>query len=82
MIGSALRVSIKRKCHAGMANTEGLTSPVLESIPVPNVPLPLQENFAAIVQKFERIRKQLRKATRQAEHLFQTALNRAFRGAL
>lgn len=51
----------------------------LESI-VP--PLPLQEKFAEIVQKFERVRRQQREATRQAEHLFQTLLHRAFRGEL
>jgi type I restriction enzyme S subunit len=64
------------------ANTEGLTLPMLESIPIPNVPLPLQEKFATIVQKFERVRRQQREATRQAEHLFQTLLHRAFRGEL
>ncbi len=51
----------------------------LESI-VP--PLQLQEKFAEIVQKFERVRRQQREATRQAEHLFQTLLHRAFRGEL
>lgn len=45
-------------------------------------PLPLQEKFAAIVQKFERVRRQQREATRQAQHLFQTLLHRAFRGEL
>jgi type I restriction enzyme S subunit len=45
-------------------------------------PLPLQEKFATIVQKFERVRRQQREATRQAEHLFQTLLHRAFRGEL
>ncbi len=49
-------------------------------LPIP--PLPLQEKFAAIVQKFERIRRQQREATRQAEHLFQTLLHRAFRDEL
>lgn len=44
--------------------------------------LPLQQKFATIVQKFERIRRQQREATRQAEHLFQTLLHRAFRGEL
>lgn len=64
------------------ANTEGLTLPMLESIPVPNVPLPSQEKFAAIVQQLERVRRQQREATRQAEHLFQTLLHQAFRGEL
>ncbi len=45
-------------------------------------PLPLQENFAGIVQEYERIRRQQHEATRQAGHLFQTLLHRAFRGEL
>jgi type I restriction enzyme S subunit len=45
-------------------------------------PLPLQEKFAQIVQKFERLRTQQREGDRQAEHLFQTLLYRAFRGEL
>jgi type I restriction enzyme S subunit len=64
------------------ANTEGLTLPMLESIPVPNVNVTTQEKFAQIVQRFERLRTQQREAERQAEHLFQTVLHRAFRGEL
>ncbi len=45
-------------------------------------PLPLQEKFAQIVQKYERLRTQQREAERQAEHLFQSLLHRAFRGEL
>jgi type I restriction enzyme S subunit len=45
-------------------------------------PLHLQEKFAQIVQKFDRLRTQQREADRQAEHLFQTILHRAFRGEL
>jgi len=45
-------------------------------------PRSLQEKFAAIVQKSDRIRAQQREALRQAEHLFQTLLHRAFRGEL
>jgi hypothetical protein len=33
-----------------------------------------------IVHKFERLRARQREAERQAEHLFQTLLHRAFRG--
>jgi type I restriction enzyme S subunit len=43
-------------------------------------PLSLQRQFAAIVHRFERLRAQQREAERQAEHLFQTLLQRAFRG--
>ncbi|GAC1462291.1 MAG: hypothetical protein NVSMB70_08820 [Chamaesiphon sp.] len=45
-------------------------------------PLPLQEKFAQIVQKYERLRTQQREGDRQAEHLFQTILHRAFQGEL
>jgi len=39
-----------------------------------------KEKFARIVQQFERLRAQQREAERQAEHLFQTLLHRAFGG--
>ncbi|MBD1826030.1 restriction endonuclease subunit S [Microcoleus vaginatus GB1-A2] len=55
---------------------------VLRNISVIKPPLPLQEKFAQIVQKFDRLRTQQREADRQAEHLFQTLLHRAFRGEL
>lgn len=45
-------------------------------------PLALQQKFARIVQQFERLRAQQREAERQAEHLFQTLLHRAFRRGL
>ncbi len=64
------------------ANTEGLTLPMIEEISVPQVPIDLQEKFAQIVQRFERLRAQQRESDRQAEHLFQTVLHRAFSGEL
>jgi type I restriction enzyme, S subunit len=45
-------------------------------------PLPLQQKFAAIVGRFGRLRAQQREAERQAEHLFQTLLHRAFESGL
>jgi type I restriction enzyme, S subunit len=45
-------------------------------------PLPLQQKFAQIVQKYERLRAQQKEAERQAEHLFQTLLHKAFQGEL
>ena len=52
----------------------------LSEFPVPVPPLPLQEQFAQVVQRTERLRGQQREAARQAEHLFQTLLAQAFRG--
>jgi type I restriction enzyme, S subunit len=45
-------------------------------------PLPLQQKFTQIVQKHKRLRAQQREAERQAEHLFQSLLHRAFREEL
>jgi type I restriction enzyme S subunit len=54
----------------------------LKRVEIPLPPLSLQRKFAQIVHKFERLRAQQREAERQAEHLFQTLLDRAFRGEL
>lgn len=64
------------------ANTEGLTLPMLQAIRVPDVDFSRQQKFTQIVHKYERLRSQQREAARQAEHLFQTLLHRAFVGAL
>ncbi len=50
----------------------------LKALEIPLPPLPLQQQFTAIVRKFERLRAQQREAERQAEHLFQALLERAF----
>jgi type I restriction enzyme, S subunit len=55
---------------------------VLKSLKIPLPPLPLQEKFAQIVQRFERLRAQQQESDRQAEHLFQSILHRAFQGEL
>jgi type I restriction enzyme S subunit len=54
----------------------------LRPLAIPLPPLPLQQKFARIVQKYERLRAQQREAARQAEHLFQSLLHSAFRGEL
>jgi type I restriction enzyme S subunit len=54
----------------------------LGQIRVPLPPLPLQQKFAHIVHNYERRRAQQRESARQAEHLFQSLLQRAFRGEL
>jgi len=50
------------------------------SIPLP--PLPLQEQYAQVVKKYDRLRAQQQEGLRQAEYLFQTLLARAFHGEL
>jgi type I restriction enzyme S subunit len=57
---------------------EGINVTKLKEIVVEVPPFPLQQKFAAIVSRFERLRAQQREAERQADHLFQTLLHRAF----
>lgn len=64
------------------ATRQALTFDQIKDFVIIVPPLPLQEKFAQIVQKFDRLRTQQREAYRQAEHLFQTLLHRAFRGEL
>jgi type I restriction enzyme S subunit len=50
----------------------------LARLPIPVPPVQLQQEFAALVERVERLRAVQREALRQAEHLFQTLLHRAF----
>ena len=45
-------------------------------------PFSLQQKYTEMVQKYERIRIQQKEAARQAEHLYQTLLHKAFQGEL
>jgi type I restriction enzyme S subunit len=75
--GKAIIEPLTRRAGQPHINAEQVSS-----LRFPLPPLTLQEKFAQIVQKFERFRTQQREAERQAEHLFQTLLHRAFRGEL
>ncbi|MBD1809767.1 restriction endonuclease subunit S [Microcoleus sp. FACHB-SPT15] len=83
---SALLASDAGKKQFDALDREGVKSGLnfddIRSLKIIVPPLPLQEKFAQIVQKFERLRTQQREAERQAEHLFQTLLHCAFRGEL
>ena len=55
---------------------------MIKSFEVLAPPLDLQQKFAHIVQKFERLRAQGLEAQRQVEALFGALLHRAFTGEL
>jgi type I restriction enzyme S subunit len=63
------------------ANTEGLTLQMLEDLPVPNVAYEEQLRFGSIAEQFEGMRTCQRESLRQAEHLRDSLLHRAFREA-
>lgn len=58
----------------------GISSKNLAEISIPVPPRPLQQQFAALVERVERLRAVQREALRQAEHLFASLLHRAFSG--
>jgi len=57
-----------------------LNMTMVKEIPIIIPPRHLQDEFAIIASKYERLRSQQYEAERQAEHLFQTLLHRSFRG--
>ena len=71
---------IQRSTTEGMKRI--ITKSKLEQLLLIKPPLLLQQKFAQIVQKHERLRAQQREAARQAEGLFQVLLHQAFRGEL
>jgi len=54
---------------------------LLKECPIVIPDFSVQQHYAQIVRRYERLRAQ-REALRQAEHLFDTLLHRAFRGEL
>jgi type I restriction enzyme S subunit len=71
---------VQRSTTLGMKRI--ITKSKFEKLVLIKPSFPLQQEFAEIVQKYERLRAQQREAERQAEHLFQSLLHRAFRGEL
>ncbi len=57
---------------------DGLNMEIIKGLRFPLPPLQLQQKFAALVERHERLRATQREALRQAEHLFQTLLHQAF----
>ena len=60
----------------------GLNMGIIKELVIPVPPMDAQRNFVVAVKQHERLMAQQREALRQAEHLFQTLLHRAFAGEL
>ena len=74
------RTAILKRSNTATMTTIGQDS--LKVLPCPVPPLPLQTKFTKIGQQFEHLQHQQHESERQAEHLFQTLLHRAFKGEL
>ena len=57
---------------------DGLNMEIIRNLRIPLPPIPLQQEFATIVERVEHLRGVQREALRQAEHLFASLLDRAF----
>lgn len=60
---------------------DGLNMEIIKNLRIPVPPLLLQQRFADLVRGHERLRAAQRESLRQAEHLFQSLLHRAFSDA-
>lgn len=70
-----------RRLIMSRANTATMTTisqAAIEELPCPIPPRELQDKFEEALLRFERLLEGQREAKRQAEHLFQTLLHRAF----
>ena len=71
---------VQRSTTLGMKRI--ITKSKFENLVLIKPPQPQQQKFARIILKYERLKSQQREAERQAEHLFQTLLHKAFNGEL
>jgi len=78
LMSPSLQHQLKR-LGAG-STVEHIAVPDCETLMVMKAPLDLQQHFAKLVTQHERLRATQRESLRQAEHLFQTLLHRAFAG--
>jgi len=66
------------RCSKQTTNLASINMTQLRATPVPFPPLALQRQFAAMVERVERLRAVQRESLRQTEHLFQSLLQEAF----
>lgn len=66
------------RCSKQTTNLASINMTQLRATPVPLPPLAIQRHFAAVVTRHQRLRASQREALRQADHLFQSLLHRAF----
>lgn len=71
---------VQRSTTLGMKRI--ITKSKFENLVLIKPPQLQQKRFARIILKYERLQSQQREAERQAEHLFQTLLHKAFNGEL
>ena len=61
---------------------DGLNMTIIKKLPVPLVPIDLQKDYQKIYQKYEKFKNQLQSYYQESENLFNSLLQRAFKGEL
>jgi type I restriction enzyme S subunit len=74
----SIRYQVGLVCSGTSGSMKNISQGDAASVLIPLPPLNAQKKFADLVERFERLRVVHREALRQAEHLFQTLLHRAF----
>ena len=70
------------KMDAKGAIMDGLNMTIIKKLPVPLVPIDLQKDYQKIYQKYEKFKNQLQSYYQESENLFNSLLQRAFKGEL
>jgi type I restriction enzyme S subunit len=68
------------KCRG--ANYPAVSSKDIKSLKIPLPPLPLQQKFAKIVEQVEKMKENVKKTKTGSEELFNSLMQKAFRGEL
>ena len=63
-------------------NQVGIDSSLLKQIQIPLPPLPLQQKFAKIVEKVEKMKEKQKESKQKIDELFDVLMQKAFRGEL
>jgi type I restriction enzyme S subunit len=74
----AVRREIEIRASGTSGSMKNISKEDTAALRLPIPPLPVQEQFAALVARHERLRSVQRESLRQSEHLFQSLLHRAF----
>ena len=64
------------------ATFKEISKKIVENLKIPLPPLPLQQKFASIVEQVEKMKEEIKKTQKNAEDLFNSLMQKAFRGEL
>ena len=77
-VSPKFRKRVQRLASGSAGSMPNISKEKFMSITFPVPPIHLQRRFALLAEQHERLRAAQRESLRQAEHLFQSLLNRAF----